>query len=80
MATVVLPDELQHLVGSVSIEVSALTYRDLLSELTSRYPALSEQVLKEMALAIDDEIVANPMMESFQADSELFFFHFVKGG
>jgi molybdopterin converting factor small subunit len=52
----------------------------MVTELVARYPALSRQLLEEMAVAIDGVIIVDPLLEELLEDSEVHFLHFVAGG
>lgn len=80
MATVTFSSELQQYTQVDSAQISALNYRDMIRELNSLFPLLSQSRFSEMAVAIDDVIIVDPLLEELSADSEVFFFHFVAGG
>ncbi len=80
MATVIFPNELEKLIGGNHVTVDASVFRDLMTELIQRYPQLKESGLDKMAVAIDDVIIVDPLLESIDPDSEIYFFHFVTGG
>ncbi len=81
MAKVVFPSDLQRYTrGAGEIEVSAASYRELLAELRTRFPALSDEVMDKQAVAIDGHIIPEPLLETFGADSELVFFAKIAGG
>ena len=80
MATVFFSNELQVFTGEEKAEVSAENYRELLAELTIKYPDLKKSEIVDMAIAIDGEIVHEPLLESIPPNAELHFFHFIAGG
>jgi len=80
MATVVFGSELQRLTGEARTRVSASDYRELLDELTARYEALDRDELLKMAVAIDGEIIHDPLLESISDDSEVHFLLRISGG
>ncbi|MFT4712642.1 MAG: sulfur carrier protein ThiS [Candidatus Azotimanducaceae bacterium] len=80
MATVFFSSELQRFTGEEKIEVSAQNYRELLAELTIKFPELRSSEIDDMAIAIDGEIVHEPLLESIPQNAELHFFHFIAGG
>ena len=80
MATVIFPGELQQFTGEAQTQVAASRYSDMVLELEARYPQLVPGTLAKMAVAIDDVIVAQPMLEPLYPDTEVFFLHFVAGG
>ena len=80
MATVIFSGELEKLTGDIRTEISSTVYRDMVTELVARYPALSRQLLEEMAVAIDGVIIVDPLLEELLEESEVHFLHFVAGG
>ena len=80
MARVTFSSEQQRYTNEVACEVSAADYRELIDNITQRYPALSRADLLQMAIAIDGEIIHQPLLERIEPNSEIHFFHFVAGG
>ncbi|MEH6558014.1 MAG: hypothetical protein V7459_00900 [Oceanicoccus sp.] len=80
MARVIFPDEIEKLIGENNLMVDARVFRDVVTELIGRYPELKESSLDKMAVAIDDVIVVDPLLEPINSDSDIYFFHFVTGG
>ena len=80
MATVFFSSELQKLTGEESTPVKPGSFRDVLKEVLSRYSALDETELLEMAIAIDGEIIHTPMLERVDQGSELHFLYRISGG
>lgn len=80
MATVIFPDELEKLIGENHLMIDASIFRDVVVELIRRYPKLKESSLDKMAVAIDDVITVDPLLEPINSDSEIYFFHFLTGG
>ena len=80
MATVIFPSELEKLIGENNLVVDARVFRDVVMELIQRYPELAESSFDKMAIAIDDVIIIDPLLEPVAPDSEVYFFHFVTGG
>jgi len=66
--------------GAAAIEVQAENYRDLVGELRRRFPALTPEMIRKQALAIDGMIVTEPLLETCAPDSELVFFAKIAGG
>ncbi|MEX2489816.1 MAG: MoaD/ThiS family protein, partial [Pseudomonadales bacterium] len=65
MAQVVFSSELQRYTGGeTETTVSATSYRELLEELVNRYEDLESEELMKMAVAIDGEIIHDPLLES----------------
>jgi hypothetical protein len=80
MATVIFSSELQRLTGEPRTEVSASVYRDLVAELASRYEAVHADDLMAMAVAIDGEIIHDPLLEQVGPGSEVHFLYKIEGG
>ena len=80
MAIVVFSSELRKLTGEDQTRVKATVFRDIVAELTARYPDLEEDKLFEMAIAIDGVIIHTPLLETVPADGELHFLHRISGG
>jgi molybdopterin converting factor small subunit len=80
MATVIFSSELQKLTGEEQTSVKARIYKDIIAELITRYSSLEEENLMKMAIAIDGEIVHNPLLEVIDETSELHFLYRISGG
>ena len=80
MAIVVFSSELQRFTGEAKCRVVAENYRDLLDEITARYPSLSRDELLKMAVAIDGEIIHDPLLETVNRASEVHFLYRISGG
>ena len=80
MATLRLSGNLETLAGRNCIEVTALSYRDLLQELTVLLPCLPSEALTELAFVIDGEIVDQPFLATFEPRSELHFIQKIAAG
>lgn len=80
MATVVFSSELQRLTGEEKVSVSASSYRELVDCLSDRYERLQRDDLMQMAVAIDGEIIHDPLLESVGADAEVHFLYKISGG
>ena len=81
MARVVLPHALQALSGGVrEIEVSARSVRELIATLEAQMPGVAELVGGQMAVAIDGEIISDPLLEPIDEDSEVHFLPRISGG
>ena len=80
MATVIFGTELQRLTGEERTEVNAATYRELVDLVTKRYDALTVDELMKMAVAIDGEIIHDPLLEPVRASSEVHFLYRISGG
>ena len=80
MARVTFSSTQQKFTVDAECEVDASNYRELIDAITSRYPALDRAELLQMAVAIDGEIIHEPLLELVEQDSEIHFFHFIAGG
>ena len=80
MATVLFSSGLRrHTDGTGQVEVDAGTVRSLIAELERRFPGLKGQ-LDKMAVAIDGEIIGEPLLERVSAESEVHFLPPIGGG
>lgn len=66
--------------GTRALEVEAATVRELLQELDRRYPGCRAGLENGMAVAIDGEIHADPLLQPLAADSEVCFVPAIEGG
>jgi molybdopterin converting factor small subunit len=80
MAIVIFSSELQKFTREEQAIVDALNYRDLVSALEGRYPDLGSDTLMKMAIAIDGEIIHDPLLEQLAPDSEVHFLYRISGG
>jgi molybdopterin converting factor small subunit len=80
MATVIFSSELQRITGEEKTTVSVDTYRDLVDEITKRYAGLARDDIMDMAVAIDGEIIHDPLLEPVGPDSEVHFLYRISGG
>lgn len=80
MARVIFSSELQRLTGEDSVTIEATDYRELVDQLTARYDGLERDALMAMAVAIDGEIIHDPLLETVRPDSEVHFLHRISGG
>ena len=80
MAKVVLPDSFVTVTqGPRELTSNAECYRDLVNELKSKWPALTE-ALEKTAVAIDGQIYQDAWLEPIGPDSEVFFMARIEGG
>jgi molybdopterin converting factor small subunit len=81
LATVFLPKSLQaHTGGIERVEIDASDVRGLVRALEARFPGLGEPLRSGMAVAIDGDIVSNPLLEPVGPDSEIHFLPSISGG
>ena len=80
MARVHLPSGLTRYTGGVeTVDVDAARLPDLIAALGDLFPQIADR-LKEMAVAIDGEIYADPGYQPLSADSEVHLVPRVAGG
>ncbi len=80
MAIVVFSSELELLTGEARTRASASRFKEIVTELATRYEKLTEEKLMEMAVAIDGEIIHTPFLEVVGPENELHFLHRISGG
>ncbi|MBT3426779.1 MAG: hypothetical protein HOL98_16695 [Gammaproteobacteria bacterium] len=80
MATLILNGELEKLAGCSTITISSVTYRGFIEEVVNQVAGLSADRLMEMALAIDGEIIHEPLLVTIPENSELHFVFKISGG
>ena len=81
MARVFFPDHLmQHTANVRELEVNASSFRDLVAQLESRFPGISQVLLGKVAVAIDGDIIHDPFLDPVRSDSEVYFLHRIEGG
>ena len=67
----------RHAGGSAELRVEARSYRELLAALESRFPGIALLIEGRTSLAIDGEIIPDPLLEPIPEESEI---HFVPRG
>jgi len=81
MVKVHLPVALRSLAdGQESVEVEAATVRQLILELDRQFPGLGAELRSGMAVAIDGEIIQEPLLERLGPSSEVHFLPPIGGG
>ena len=73
MATVRFSSDLARYTGKTEVEVEALNYRTLIDELIDVFPDLANSEIKELALALDGELIQEPLLIEFPESAELHF-------
>jgi molybdopterin converting factor small subunit len=78
---VVLPRSLaEHTGGELDLELPGADVRALIAALDARFPGLAGAIEGRMAVAIDGEIVGDPLLESVEPGSEVHFLPRLGGG
>ncbi len=83
MARVILTGGLLEQAGATAqgwIEIDARDIRELLRKLEPKLPGIGRRVEEGLAIAIDGDIVADPLLEPIAPDSEIHFLPPVRGG
>jgi molybdopterin converting factor small subunit len=81
VARVVLPRQLAERLGAdAELELAVRNVRELLAELDRRFPGLGTQLGRESAVAIDGEIIQEPLLEPIAPESEVHFLPPIGGG
>lgn len=76
-----IPSRLRHLTaGEQTVDVAADDVRQLIRALDARFPGLGAALGDDTAVAIDGEIVNDPLLEAVEADSEVDFLPRISGG
>lgn len=73
MATVRFSSDLTRYTGKAEVEVEALNYRSLIDELINAFPDLANSEIRELALALDGELIQEPLLIEFPESAELHF-------
>lgn len=73
MATVRFSSDLARYTGKAEVEVEALNYRSLIDELIDLFPDLVNSEIRELALALDGELIQEPLLIEFPESAELHF-------
>ena len=81
MATVFLSAGLRRFAGGVErVEVEAATVRELVDALDRRFPGIGDRLRDGTAVAIDGEIIPDPLLEPIPPGSEVHFLPSISGG
>jgi len=81
VARVVLTGSLKALADNVSeIEIDARNVRELLRALERHVPGISKRVDDGLSIAIDGDIIQDPLLEPIAPDSEIHFLPPIQGG
>ena len=81
MATVILPAQFARWTGGTErIDIDVRDVRQLIRALDERFPGLGDKLRDGTAIAIDGEIIHDPLLEPIEPDSEVHFLPPVSGG
>ena len=81
MTTVVIPSQLRDLTGGThQVELEGRRVRDLVRALEGRFPGFAERLGERFSVAIDGEIVGDPMLTAVEPNSEVHFLPVMSGG
>lgn len=81
MPTVFFPDPLRRFTDGLDrARVDGRSIREVFRALEVRFPGLAGRLEEGIAVAIDGEIVNDPLLEPVRADSEIHFLPPVSGG
>jgi len=81
VARVILTGNLRSLAGDEGeIQIEAANVRELLRALEPRLPGIERRVEDGLAIAIDGDIVEDPLLEPIGRDSEIHFLPPIQGG
>ena len=81
MATVILPASFSEWTGGTErVDVDVRDVRQLIRALDERFPGLGEKLRDGTAIAIDGEIINDPLLEPIEPDSEVHFLPPISGG
>ena len=81
MIKVLLGSNLKNFTNGVEeLEVEATSVKSLIVEMDRRYPGIADALESGFALAIDDEVIANPGYEKLAEVSEVRFLSPMRGG
>lgn len=70
----------QHADGQAEVEVDAETFKQLLDELSARYPGLQPQIKRGVSVAIDGRVYREAWFTPIKPDSEVVLMPFMVGG
>jgi molybdopterin converting factor small subunit len=81
LAKVILSGRLRDAAGVTGpIEIDARNVRELLHKLEAKVPGISRRIDAGLSIAIDGDIVPDPLLEALGPDSEIHFLPSIQGG
>ncbi len=66
--------------GADEIELEAASIREVLDQLSDRYPAMNQAIKRGVSVSVDGRMYANSIMVPLQPDSEVFVLPKLVGG
>ena len=70
----------RHVGGLAGLDLDVTSYRELLRSLEGRFPGFEDLIEGRMTLALDGELISDPLNEPIEADSEVHFIPRISGG
>ena len=81
MVMVVFTPEMRDRAGGLpGTDIEATTYRGAMRALCQQFPEFTDAMFAKCSVAIDGVLVHTPLLETFDADSELVFIPKITGG
>jgi molybdopterin converting factor small subunit len=81
MATVFIPPALRTLTGGeTEVAIEARNVRELFARLDERFPGLRDRLGDAVAVAIDGEIIQDPLLERVEPESQVHLLPAISGG
>jgi len=81
MVKIVFASSMLNLTDGVrGVEVNASTYRQAVKELNQLFPLLDATACRQYAVAIDDVLIQDPLLEQLNDNSEIVFLPKLAGG
>ena len=82
MAKVVLQREVarEFAQGETEFEITAADVRQLIRLLELKFPGIRDRLSERTAVAIDGEIFQDPLLQSIDKNSEVYFLPAIEGG
>lgn len=82
MAKVVLQREVarEFAQGEIEFEITATDVRQLIRLLELKFPGIRDRLCERTAIAIDGEIFQDPLLQSIDENSEVYFLPAIEGG
>ncbi len=62
------------------VDIDANNIRSLINKLNQQFPGTGEKLQSNFCVAIDGEIFSDPLLETINPDSEIYFLPAIEGG